>query len=118
VITFEPRHRKQKAGFATATSAAVRPGRKLATKVAACILALLAGATALMVADRAAVGSALPWMSPLPSYVPSSASWPFLGQRLGAGQGSAAGDSAVSPVPAAAGDALLRRYREAWPTGS
>lgn len=116
VLSFEPRHRKQKAGYA----APARSARRLATRVAACILALLAAATVLVVADRTAVGSAqsLPWMSPLPSYVPYGATWPFFGQKQGAGDGSAVDDRAAKPSPSAAEDLLLLRYREAWPTGA
>jgi predicted flap endonuclease-1-like 5' DNA nuclease len=117
VISFEPRRRKEKAGSLPATSASVRPRRRLATKVAACILALLAGATALVVADRTAVGGVLPWIPPLPSYLPSSGvSWPFVGERRGVP--FTAGSRAVRPIPGAVDDTLLGRYREVWPTGS
>lgn len=121
VIDLQSRQRKQKAGFlAGTTTAPIRPRRRLATQIAASIIALLAAATAMVVADKAAVGSApsLPWMSPLPSYMPSGANWPFLGHRQGAGQGSTTGDSRASSGRAAADDALLLRYREAWPIGS
>ena len=120
VINLQARQRKQKAGFSAGASAPIRPGRRLATKIAASIVALLAAATMLVVADKAALGGAqsLPWMSPLPSYVPSSgASWPFLGLRQTASQGSTPGDSSTSPAPAVADDALLLRYREVWPAG-
>ena len=118
VISLQSRQRKQKAGFSTGTSAPIRPGRRLATKIAASIVALLAAATMLAIADKSALGSAqsLPWMSPLPSYVPSGASWPFLGSREAAGEVSTAADNGTSPASAATEDALLSRYREAWPT--
>jgi hypothetical protein len=120
VISLQARQRKQKAGFSAGASAPIRPGRRLATKIAASIVALLAAATMLVVADKAALGGAqsLPWMSPLPSYVPSSgASWPFLGLRQAASQGPTVADSGASPDPAVANDALLLRYREVWPAG-
>ncbi len=100
VISLQSRQRKQKAGFSAGTSAPTRPGRRLATKIAASIVALLAAATMLVVADKAAMGSAesLPWMSPLPSYVPSGASWPFLGSRQAAVQDSTVADSSASPA--------------------
>ena len=114
VLAFEPRHRKQKAGYvASVTTTATRPRRRLATRVAACILALLAAATALVVADRTVVGSALslPQMPTLPSYVPYGSAWPFLGQ--GAGE-----SSVTDPNPSKADDGLPMRYREIWPSGA
>jgi hypothetical protein len=121
VISLQSHQRKQKRGFSAGTSAQTRPGRRLATKIAASIVALLAAATMLMIADKAAVGSeqSLPWMSPLPSsYEPSGASWSVLGFRQAAGQVSTVADRSTNPAPAAAADdALLSRYREAWPIG-
>jgi hypothetical protein len=119
VISFQPRHPKQKAGFATGATVAARPGRRLATKIAACIVALLAAATVLAVTDKAAVGGvqSLPWMPPLPQYMPSGANWSFLGYRQSAGQEVTTSDSSTSPARAAVDDAVLSRYREAWPTG-
>jgi len=119
VISFQPRHPKQKAGFATGATVAARPGRRLATKIAACIVALLAAATVLAVTDKAAVGGvqSLPWMPPLPQYMPSGANWSFLGYRQSAGQEVTTSDGSTSPARAAVDDAVLSRYREAWPTG-
>lgn len=119
VLSFEPRHRKQKALCAASPTAPARPRRRLVTKIAACIVALLAAATVLVVADRTMVVSAqsLPWVSPLPSYVPYGAVWPFFGQRQRASESSTADDRAASPSPSAADDLLLR-YRAAWPTGA
>jgi hypothetical protein len=115
VISLQPRQRKMNPADA---SASARPRRRLATKIAASIIALLAAATILIVADEEAIGSAqsLPWMSPLPSH--SGAGWPFLGDRQSFGQEVAAHDSSTSQARAASEDALLlSRYREAWPIG-
>ena len=119
VLSFEPRHRKQKSGYAAATTAA-RPRRRLATKIAACIFALLAAATVLIVADRTAVVSAqsLPWMSPRPSYVPYGAAWPFFGQRQGASENFTTDNGAASPRRSTTDDSLLMRYRKVWPSGT
>ena len=102
VISLQSRQRKQKAGFSAGASAPSRTGRRLATKIAASIVALLAAATMLAIADKDALGSAqtLPWMSPLPS------------------QASPTSDSSMRPAPvtvAPADDTLLSRYREVWP---
>jgi hypothetical protein len=110
VISLQSRQRKQKAGFSAGASAPSRTGRRLATKIAASIVALLAAATMLAVADKDALGSAqtLPWMSPLPSS--------GLGQA--ANQASPTSDSSLRPAPvtvAPADDTLLSRYREVWP---
>ena len=113
IIALESRQRRQEIG-STVISAPTRPRRRLATKIAASIVALLVAATLLVIVDKQAVGSApsLPWMSPLPSHVPSDAGLASLGDRQDAGR-----DSRASRVGAAADDALLSRYREAWPTG-
>jgi hypothetical protein len=110
VISLQSRQRKQKAGFSAGASAPSRTGRRLATKIAASIVALLAAATMLAVADKDALGSAqtLPWMSPLPSP----------GVRQAASQASPANDSSMRPAPvtvAPTDDTLLSRYREVWP---
>jgi hypothetical protein len=111
VLTFEPRQRKQKEGSALPT----RSGRRVATRVAASILALLVAGTALVAADWAAIGSvqALPWMSQLPSYVPSAAKWSLFGQKQ-----SGAADSPAMDASRSTEDALQQRYREAWPSGA
>lgn len=111
VLAFEPRQRKQKEGSAAPT----RSGRRVATRVAACILALLVAGTALVAADRAAIGSvqALPWMSQLPSYVPSAATWSIFGQVQ-----SGATDSPATDASPSTEDALRQRYRDAWPSGA
>ena len=46
-----------------------RTGRRLAAKIAACILVLLTAATAMVASDRNAFGmvQSLPWMTPMPS---------------------------------------------------
>ena len=113
IIALESRQRRQEIG-STVSSAPARPRRRLATKIAASIVALLVAVTLLVIVDKQAVGSApsLPWMSPLPSHVPSDADLASLGDRQVAGQ-----DSRASRAGAAADDALLSRYREAWPTG-
>jgi hypothetical protein len=113
VISLQPRKLKMN----PAASAPARPRRRLATKIAASIIALLAAATILILADEEAIGSdqSLPWMSPLPSH--SGAGWPFLGDRRSFGQEVAADDSSTSPARATSEDALLSRYREAWPIG-
>ena len=113
IIALEPRQRGQEIG-STVISASTRPRRRLATNIAASIVALLVAATLLVIVDKQAVGSApsLPWMSPLPSHVPSNPSSPSLGDRQ-----DAARDSKASHTGAAADDALLSRYREAWPKG-
>jgi hypothetical protein len=110
VISLQSRQRKQKAGFSAGASAPSRTGRRLATKIAASIVALLAAATMLAIADKDALGSAqtLPWMSPLPSP----------GLRQADNQASPTSDSSMRPAPvtvAPADDTLLSRYREVWP---
>jgi hypothetical protein len=113
IIALEPRQRRQEIG-STVISASTRPRRRLATKIAASIVALLVAATLLVIVDKQAVGSALslPWMSPLPSQVPSDASWPSPGDRQDAGR-----DARASRAGGMTDEALLSRYREAWPTG-
>jgi hypothetical protein len=103
VISLQSRQRKQKAGFSAGASAPSRTGRRLATKIAASIVVLLAAATMLVVADKAAF---------------SAQTLPFLGLRQATSQASQTGDSSMSPAPATvapADDTLLSRYREVWP---
>jgi hypothetical protein len=98
------------------TFAPIRSRRRLATKIAASIIALLVAATMLVIADKQAVGSALtlPWMS---SHLPAKASR-SLGDRQGARQDSPTDDRRdARSAGAAADEALLLRYREAWSTG-
>jgi hypothetical protein len=90
--------------------------RRLATKIAASIIALLVAATMLVIADKQAVGSALtlPWMS---SHLPAKASR-SIDDRQGSGQDSLTDDRRdARSARAAADEALLLRYREAWSTG-
>jgi hypothetical protein len=110
-------HRRQQKMSADAF-APLRSRRRLATKIAASIIALLAAATMLVIADKQAVGSALtlPWMSPLPSHVPAKASG-SLSDRQAVGQDSLTDERDAKSARAAADEAMLRRYREAWPTG-
>jgi hypothetical protein len=103
VISLQSRQRKQKAGFSAGASTPSRTGRRLATKIAASIVVLLAAATMLVVADKAAF---------------SAQTLPFLGLRQAANQPSPTSDSSMSPAPATvapADDTLLSRYREVWP---
>lgn len=80
VIGFEPRQRKQKADLvATKTEAGPRwRRRRVVSRIAAGIVALIAAAGALVLADREALGGpqTLPWVSPLPSY---RMPWPVFG---------------------------------------
>jgi hypothetical protein len=105
-ISFEPRQRKQKAGLAAGDAVPPRRGRKVATRIAASIIAMIVAAAALVVADRTALGGSpsRPWASPLPSYQPA---WPFLGRQAPA--------ASATEGPAASSEALLGRYREVWP---
>ena len=119
LIAFEPRQRKEKAAAVISTMPA-RRARKVMRRVAAGIVALIAAATALVVADRTAVMSAqsLPWMSPLPSYMPRAMSWPFSGEHKRADWADAGGHRAAASVtPAESVEVLLTRYREIWPAG-
>lgn len=109
VLAFEPRPRAQ-------TEACLPPARtrgRGVTRVAASILGLLVAGTALVAADRAAIGSvhALPWISQLPSYMPvaqpPAATWSIFGQTQ-------SGDPALHPGVSAE-DALQQRDRAAWP---
>ena len=115
VISLELRRRKEK--MSADTFAPIRSRRGLATKIAASIVALLVAATMLVIADRQAVGSALtlPWMS-LPSHVPAKTSG-SLSDRQVAGQDSMTDQRDARSARAAAEEALLLRYREAWRTG-
>jgi hypothetical protein len=123
VIPITSHARKQKgglaAGSAASTTGRVRSGRRFATKVAASILALLAAATLLMVADRVAQGGVPqpPWLPQLPSYVPAGASWPSLG-KIQAADRSGAADALQQARPLAQDNMLLQRYLEIWPSGS
>jgi hypothetical protein len=115
VIDLQPHRQKPKMQPAD-VSAPARPRRRLAAKIAASIIALLAAATVLILAEEEAIGSAqpLPWMSPSQS----GSDWPFLGDRQGPEQNAAtAGESRPSPARGVAEDALLSRYREVWPLG-
>ena len=127
VIGIDARARKQKgslaAGAPALTTTRSRPGRRLATKVAACIIALLAAATLLAVVDRAALGSVPQptWLPPLPSYAPAVVNWSLLGPKPATGQSDPAdpADAGVArPRPFAHENPLLRRYLEIWPAGS
>ena len=113
IIALESRQRRQEIG-STVISASTRPRRRLATKIAASIVALLVAATLLAIVDKQAVGSApsVPWMSPLPSHVPSDADLASLGDSQDASR-----DSRASRAGGVTDDALLSRYREAWPIG-
>jgi predicted flap endonuclease-1-like 5' DNA nuclease len=124
VLDIHARLRKQKGGVTGATLMPVRrrAGRRIATRIAASILGLLAAATLLMVADRVAQGSVPPpaWL-PLPTYAPTGGKWPFLGERqVGGGTLPTTGRGLLVPaLPGAAGDgSLLRRYLQVWPSGS
>jgi hypothetical protein len=110
VISFEPRQRKEKADLAAPRRVAAPRGRRLASRIAAGIVALIAAAGALVLADRGTLSGAhaLPWMSPLPSY---QMPWSFFGQHKRA---EAAG-TVYAVDGAAASEALLARYREVWP---
>lgn len=111
IVAFEPRLRKQKDILAQP----IRSGRKRATRTAACIFALLVAGTALVAADRDAIGSVQvpPWMSQLPSFVPSAAAWSIFGQKQ-----DAADEERTTDTGRSADDVLLQRYREAWPSGA
>ena len=82
MISLQPHLRKRKMKPADA-SAPARPRRRLAAKIAASIIALLAAATVLILAEEEAIGSAqsLPWMSP--AAVAVRAGWPFFGDQAG-----------------------------------
>jgi hypothetical protein len=117
VIDLQPRPGKPGVHRAAA-SAALRPRRRLAAKIAASIIALVAAATVLMLADEEAIGSAqsLPWISPEPTQ--SGSTWPFPVGRQGAGlETTSVEATSVEPTPAAGADTLLLRYREVWPLG-
>jgi hypothetical protein len=110
VISLEPRRHKQKADHAISRPMAAPRGRRLARRVAAGIIALIAAGGALMLAEREAMGGsqAFPWVSPLPSY---QMPWSLFGpQKQGAVERSV---SAVGSVAAA--EAVLARYRDVWP---
>ena len=111
VISFEPRLRKEKADIAAPRSVAASRGRRVASRIAAGIVALIAAAGALVMADREAFGGpyVLPWVSPLPSY---QMPWSVFGQHKRA---EAAGTGIYAVDGAAASEALLARYREVWP---
>ena len=81
VVSLPVRQRKHKGELAAGAAMPSHSGRRLAAKIAACILVLLTAATVLVVADRTAFGSvqSLPWMSPTPSG-PTGFDW--LLQRL------------------------------------
>ena len=86
VISLQARQKKHKAGLAAGAPMAMRSeptrtGRRLAAKIAACILVLLTAATAMVASDRNAFGmvQSLPWMTPMPSG-PTGVEW--LLQRL------------------------------------
>jgi hypothetical protein len=117
VINFEQHQRKQKASTATIGAAPVRRSRRLATKIAASIIALIAAATALVLTDGLAVESAqsLPWASPQPTHMPSGENWSIFGQQKRADDTGGADGRAASTAPAVASEALLARYREVWP---
>jgi hypothetical protein len=70
VIRFEPRQRKAKADAIAPKPEAAPRRRRVASRIAAGIVALIAAASALVLADREAIGGPqmLPWVSPLPSY--------------------------------------------------
>jgi hypothetical protein len=110
VISFEPRQRKEKSDIAASRPVAASRGRRVASRIAAGIVALIAAAGALVLADRGTLSGAhaLPWMSPLPSY---QMPWSFFGQHKRA---EAAG-TVYAVDGAAASEALLARYREVWP---
>jgi len=116
VISLGLRRRTQK--MSAETFAPSRARRRLATKIVASIIALLAAATMLVIADKQAVGSALtlPWMSPPPSHLPAKAR-ASLSDRQGASQDSPTDQRDARAARAAAEEALLLRYREAWRTG-
>jgi hypothetical protein len=117
VIDFGQHQRKQKASMASSGAAPVRRSRRLATKIAASIIALIAAATALVLTDGLAVESAqsLPWASPQPTHMPSGESWSIFGQQKRADDTGGADGRAASTPPAVASEALLARYREVWP---
>jgi hypothetical protein len=117
VIDFGQHQRKQKASMASSGAAPVRRSRRLATKIAASIIALIAAATALVLSDGLAVESAqsLPWASPQPTHMPSGENWSIFGQQKRADDTGGADRRAASIAPAVASEALLARYREVWP---
>jgi hypothetical protein len=117
LIPIDTRHRKEKADFAAAgpmAPAAPWMRRRMAARIAAGVVALVAAGAALMVADRGALGGThvLPWVQQLPSYeMPWSFQLPsFLGLEKRARSTGDAGRA-----DGAAGEALLARYREVWP---
>lgn len=114
VISFEPRQRKERSNLATTRPAAALRNRRVASKVAAGIVALIAAASALMMADQGALGGSqsLPWVSPLPSYQ-IQMPWSLFGQQKRTDSAAETGIAAVGS--AAANETLLARYREAWP---
>jgi hypothetical protein len=116
VIDFGQHQRKQKASMASSGTAPVRRSRRLATKIAASIIALIAAATALVLTEGLAVESAqsLPWGSPQPTHMPSGESWSIFGQQKRADDTGGADGRAASTPPAVASEALLARYREVW----
>jgi hypothetical protein len=76
----EPRLRKEKADIAAPRPVAASRGRRVASRIAAGIVALIAAAGALVMADREAFGGpyVLPWVSPLPPY---QMPWSLFGQH-------------------------------------
>ena len=92
VLSLDAHRRRQKREPAATIATPVRKRPRLAGRIAACILALLTVAAALLMADRTALGNvlgsvqSLPWVSELPSYLPNAADWPFLRERRAAGQ--------------------------------
>jgi hypothetical protein len=125
VIPLDALSRKHKSGFtaSSATPAATRARRsgRLATKIAASILILVAAATFLATLDRAALGSVPPppWL-PLPGYAPATITLPFFTRKAEA-LGKPGAEAGMEVRPAAVWtpeDPLLRRYLEIWPSGS
>jgi hypothetical protein len=120
VIPIDSRQRKEKAALAVAAGPAVQAPRRrrVAARIAAGIVAIMAAGATLVVADRGMLSGAqaLPWMSQMPSsQMPWSFQipWPFPGQDKRAERAVDAGVAAAGA--AAASEALLSRYREVWP---
>jgi|GEM_PF-7030593 len=114
VLSLDARARRQKGPAAPAPRTRGRSVRRIATRIAASILVLLAAATLLALADQVAQGGVPqpPWLPQLPAYK-SSAGWPALIH------GPARAESSAPAVRLLSGDAAApRRYQSIWPSGS
>jgi hypothetical protein len=101
---------RRRAKAASTTAPATRRGRRLATRIAASIIGLIAVAAALAIAERVAVESAqsLPWDLPLHETEPRSAKWSFFGKPARPDETGRAQDRSADDTP-------LARQDWVWP---